>query len=130
MTLPYFDVHLIELGPAFPVRSIPRGKIQRLVPTSFFQSMDRAVMTCPFAPKYTARVQASAVEEVINRGARMSANAGYNLRSALRRKTDCWNLIPATYELFSPVVETQSGTISSVLNDNHFNVAAWLTISV
>lgn len=36
MTLPYLDFHLMELGPASPDRSIPRGKIHKLVPTSIF----------------------------------------------------------------------------------------------
>jgi type I restriction enzyme M protein len=49
--LPYFEVHLIEFGPACPVRSIPRGRIQRFVGISDFQSIDRAVMTSPFAPR-------------------------------------------------------------------------------
>jgi len=51
MTLPYFDVHVTELGPACPLRAMPRGKIHRLVATSFFQSIDRAVMTSSLAPR-------------------------------------------------------------------------------
>ena len=45
MTLPYFDVHWIEFGPASPERFMPRGKTHRLVPISTLQSIDRAVIT-------------------------------------------------------------------------------------
>src|SRR5215471_3768132 len=41
ITLPYFEVHCAERGPACPLRRIPRGNIHRLVCTSSFQSMDR-----------------------------------------------------------------------------------------
>src|ERR1700744_328681 len=61
MMLPYLEVHCSELGPASPVRFMPRGNSQRLVPTSFFQSIERAVITCSPEPRYTRRVQACAI---------------------------------------------------------------------
>src|ERR1700761_4823199 len=60
-TLPYFAVQWMEFGPAWPLRAMPRGKIQRSVLMSVFQSIDRAVITSPLAPRYTMRVQARAV---------------------------------------------------------------------
>ncbi|CFW46200.1 Uncharacterised protein [Bordetella pertussis] len=50
MTLPCFDVHWIEFGPAWPERCMPRGKAHKLVPTSTFQSIERAVITSSLAP--------------------------------------------------------------------------------
>jgi len=58
--LPYFEVHSRECGPAAPVWCIPLGKIQRFVPTSTFESMERAVITLSSGPIYTTRVQAIA----------------------------------------------------------------------
>jgi hypothetical protein len=48
--LPYFEVHSRECGPAAPVWCIPLGKIQRFVPASTFQSMERAVITLSSGP--------------------------------------------------------------------------------
>ncbi len=50
MTLPYFEVHFSEFGPASPLRSMPRGITQRLVAISLFQSIERAVTTVSPAP--------------------------------------------------------------------------------
>ena len=50
MTLPYLDVQVREFGPPDPSRAMPRGKIQRLVMISSFQSIDRAVITAPSWP--------------------------------------------------------------------------------
>ncbi len=44
MTEPYFEVHLMEPGPAPPSRTIPRGKAQRSVPVSSYQSIVRPTM--------------------------------------------------------------------------------------
>ena len=51
MTLPYFDVHCTEFGPAAPLRCTPRGITHRLVPISNFQSIERPVMTRSLSPR-------------------------------------------------------------------------------
>src|SRR5260370_4217753 len=60
ITLPYLETHFTEFGPASPLRSIPLGKIQRLVAMSDFQSIDLPVITSSFAPRQTTRVHALA----------------------------------------------------------------------
>src|SRR5574344_156354 len=59
MTLPYFDVHWMELAPVAPLRCMPRGNTHRLLTISLFQSIERAVITCPSTPWNTRRVQAA-----------------------------------------------------------------------
>src|SRR5690349_11941939 len=56
MTLPYWETHLGEPGPAAPSRCMPRGKTQRFVRRSSLQSIERPVITVPSVPTYKARV--------------------------------------------------------------------------
>src|SRR5690606_542402 len=61
ITLPYFDVHFTEFFPTFPLRFIPREKIQRFAWISSFQSIDLAVIMVFSGPLYTNLVQAKAL---------------------------------------------------------------------